>query len=214
MIGKGIPFIFLLLFFSCSKNKNQRTWVEDEELEVESSNFGIQSINENETAAMLNENVVTFNNTSEIDNNLLKVETNIEKINSPDKLIELKQVLQEELNKTHNAIMKISNEEEKINLEKRYNSLQSDYDNKIKAYLMPANGIIQNLHKQIDRLAQCKSKSDVMNILDTHYGFYKNLSQIHTIVEEKNRQPEVRELASKLQEIFTKTIDKYDIDFQ
>lgn len=77
---------------------------------------------------------------------------------------------------------------------------------------MPANGVIQNIENLTSRLERCQSKSEFMRILDPRHSFFKNLRSIHTIVEEKDRQPEVREKAEKLHELFLKKKEQFNIE--
>ena len=106
----------------------------------------------------------------------------------------------------------VSDKEEKEKLNAYLNEIQHNYNSKLKEYSMPANGVIQNIENLTSRLERCQSESEFMRILDPRHSFFKNLRSIHTIVEEKDRQPEVREKAEKLHELFLKKKEQFNIE--
>ena len=128
----------------------------------------------------------------------------MDKINSPEKLLENREEYERRMAETYDAISKVPTSEEKSKLNARLNEIQHNYNSKKRSYLMPANGIVQNINKLTKRLEACQSKQDFMNILDPRISYFKNLPKLYTLVEEDNRRQEVRELAEQLNVLFQK----------
>jgi hypothetical protein len=133
-----------------------------------------------------------------------KLNKDMNKINSPEKLLENREEYEQRLAETYDAISKAPTSEEKSKLKSRLNEIQHNYNSKKRSYLMPANGIVQNINKLTKRLEACQSKQDFMNILDPRISYFKNLPKLYTLVEEDNRRQEVRELAEQLNVLFQK----------
>ncbi len=142
-----------------------------------------------------------------------KLNKDMDKINSPEKLLENREEYEQRLSETYDAISKAPTSEEKSKLNARLNEIQHNYNSKKRSYLMPANGIVQNIIKLTKRLESCQSKQDFMNILDPRISYFKNLPKLYTLVEEDNRRQEVRELAEQLNVLFQKKKAQFGVDF-
>ena len=199
--------IILISVISCSDDKNKRTWTNEDD-----SSFTDMSIN----GASDNKDITKYDatNVNEIENNLNSIENEIIQINSPEKLMECKQIYDSYISHTSTAISSVSDSNNKQEIANHFNTVKALYDKKIKDYSLPAKSIIQNIDIQTKNLENCSSKSELLGILNSRYSYFKNLSKLHLIVEESNRQSEVRELASKLQELFNAKIEQFDVDFK
>lgn len=208
-----MKYIFVLAIIvsitSCDGKKNKRNWTNEDEFG--SSELSI-SDDSNNNHIPISEYETT--NLEEIENNLKNMEIDISKINSPDKLMECKQNYELYLSHTLKSISQTSETNNTTIVQQHFTKVKQALENKIKDYSLPANGIIQNINIQIQRIENCSSKDELLDILDSHYSFFKNLSKIHLIVEEQNRQSEVQELASQLNIAFKEKIEKYDVDFK
>jgi len=192
-----LTLAFTIIFSCCSQDKTKRTWNDDYTFEDNIDS----SYNSNEHNNKDKQNLLA-SNSSNIENAITIVDDEIRNINSPDVLMENLNKINLELQNISNIISSTSDIKKQEELEKKYKKLEEEYNNKLKQYSLPANGIIQNINRQTERLNKCFDKKNFQNILDTHYSFLNNLSKIHYIVEEKNRQSEVRELAEKLQQLY------------
>lgn len=208
-----MKYVFILTIIisitSCDGNKSKRSWTNEDELN--SSELSI-SDDSNDNNNYISEYKTT--NFDEFEKQLKHMEIEISKINSPDMLMECKQNYESNLSHIFNSISKTSETNNKTIVKKHFTIVKQALDKKIKDYSLPANGIIQNINIQIQRIEKCSSKEDLLDVLDSHYSFFKNLSKIHLIVEEQNRQSEVQELASQLNNAFKEKIEKYDVDFK
>ncbi len=205
---KLIYTIILISFIGCTDRKSKREWTNDDTILNEDTSLPSLSSESNPT----HDN--TPKNKSVIEDNLQKLESGVNQINSPDKLIENIQDYEIQLSHISNAISHTKDHDEKLKLESEYTQIKEEFTKKVKENSLPANGIIQNIKVQMDRVDKCSSAQDMHRILDTHYAYFKNLSKLHLIVEEKSRQAEVREMASKLQSNFYDKIEEFEIDFQ
>jgi len=196
-----------ILFIGCNSNNDKKVSQDDDLQGSEISQTMSDASNSSKA-----EEWEAISEMSEVGNQLEVLEENVNTINSPDKIIETKEEYERELSKTIIAIEETSDKEEKEKLNAYLNEIQHNYNSKLKEYSMPANGVIQNIENLTSRLERCQSKSEFMRILDPRHSFFKNLRNIHTIVEEKDRQPEVREKAEKLHELFLKKKEQFNIE--
>lgn len=205
---KILILLSVITLFSCSSEKDKRTWTEDEELD--STEIAKSSI----SYEIDEEDYDSPESIKKTENSITDIKKHIEEVNSPDKLMEYIEEYETELVQTEYRISRASDSEERSKLESSLNEIKRDYEIKKNEYSMPANGIVQNINNLKERLNKCSSLKEFNNIVDPRYSFFKNLPKIHSIVAEENRKSEVRELASELRAIFLQKADEYGVEIR
>ncbi len=197
--------LVLLIIVSCSPEKKEHISAfepeEDEEHVVEQENFDHEKENpESGISPVSSSSIETINE-------------EVNEINSPDKLMERQQDIENEIAALSMKIEKTSDPEEKAHLHSLLKQLQSNYNEKQREYLLPANGIEDNIRNLSSRLEKCQTKDEFMRILDPRISYFKNLTKIHTLVEEPARRQEVREMAEALNVLFQKKKAQFRVEY-
>ena len=201
----ALSTLIVLLSVSCSSDKKEHISAFEPDNEEESTVFAEKADNESQETA---------NSTSSISVSAIEtVEENVNEINSPDKLMEHRYKIESEIANLSAKIAKASNSEEKARLSARLNQLQTSYHQKEREYLLPANGIVDNIRNLTSRLEKCQSKDEFMKILEPRFSYFKNLTKVHTLVEEPNRRQDVREMAEALNVLFQKKKAQFGVEF-
>ena len=92
--------------------------------------------------------------------------------------------------------------EEAERLKSTWNGLENLKNTKQGEYSIPAAGVIATIKNVERRLNECRSKQEFNRIIEARTSFFQQLSTIHLIVSEENKQREVRSLAHQLQRIY------------
>lgn len=138
-----------------------------------------------------------------------KMDEGIKDINSPDKLMEYEQKLSE----TYASIERTKDPSERKKLQAYLNEIQHNYNQKKNEYMLPANGIVQNIEKLRNRLENCKNKDEFLDILMPRISYFNNLVKLHTLVAEENRRQEVREKAESLNVLFQQKKAQFGVEY-
>ena len=194
----------MVLISSCSQEKKEHISA-FEPAEEENQIFTEASQNKSENAVETH--------LSESSSAIKSLKENVQAINSPDKLMENRQEIESEIATLSAKIAQTTDQEEKTRLTSKLNQLESDYHQKMREYLLPANGIVENINNLTSRLEKCQTKDEFMKILEPRFSYFKNLTKVHTLVEEANRRQEVRELAEALNVLFQKKKAQFGLEF-
>ena len=206
---KKLLFIITVIsFISCDSKKGKTTWEDDDNDYSEETDY---STTENKSN---NEDTFTLEDMSKVEKSINDLQSNINDVNSPDKLMEYGSEIEDKISMMENQISRSNDSNERDSLENQIYFLKKEYDEKQREYSMPANGLIQNINNLKKRLNECHSEKDFLDILNNRYSYFKNLPNLHKIVEEKNRQSEVREKASELSSIFSKKASEFYVEIK
>lgn len=196
---------FILMIASCSPEKK-------EHISAFEPDEGEENVVEQES--LDNESQNTEASVSSISSSSIEsIKEEVNEINSPDKLMEHRQDIENEITALSIKIEKTSDPEEKARLNSLLKQLQSNYNQKQREYLLPANGIVDNIRNLSSRLEKCQTKDEFMRILEPRISYFKNLTKVHTLVEEPNRRQEVREMAEALNVLFQKKKAQFGVDY-
>ncbi len=205
--------LFATLVFSCSsetKKEHSAAFSNDDEETLSENSIQLDG---RETDASTLDISDLSEESSQTASSMGKLNEVIDVINSPEKLMEYEQEYESKLSETYASIERTKDSDEKAKLKSYLNEIQHNYNKKRNEYMMPANGIVQNIEKLTKRLESCQNKDDFMDILSPRISYFNNLMKLHTLVAEESRRQEVREKAEALNVLFQKKKAQFGVEY-
>lgn len=138
-----------------------------------------------------------------INNDLERLKASLELISSPSMLMTAKVTYQHDLDSLSMGNDNLTPEEASI-IKTLIKDIATTYEAKCKEYEIPAEGVIDNLRRCIDRVNKTNNSTELIRFMEARRGMLMDLDYIHLCVDSRsNRIDEVRKLAAQL---------KHDLD--
>lgn len=127
-----------------------------------------------------------------------KVAEEASAVNSPSVVIQLKKKYAESLSSATKGVDALDTHEKEI-AQQHESEAEAAYREACRKNELPAEGVMSNLRKLIERIDKLNTKAELERFEDIRYGMLQGLDDIHLCVESNSRSiPEVKRLAQVL----------------
>lgn len=147
-----------------------------------------------------------------MNNDLERLLNRVERVKSPDMLMLLRKDFEHTLDSLTIGSDNLATEEKTV-INHLCDSIRTSYAQVCKQYEIPADGVIDNLKRCINRVNQAGTVTQLYTFMDNRRGMLRNLDYIHLCVESNSKKiPEVKRLAQQLKTTLEAKKKQYKID--